>query len=154
MRRDVMNSDAFVVSAFATLFAAVALAAFVVLAPLPAEAASPEAPCSCADQGAGATARGAATGPDVRKSLTPHDQSAVMQAVHYALSEVGDGASYVWHRTHGRLSGVVQITGSWRNAQGTLCRRVSVMLTSGAETRKLATHACRLPDRSWQLAPV
>lgn len=154
MREEVLRSDAAMASAIATIAAAVMFVAMALLMPLPGHAAPPERTCECNEPRPLVTPGSAETGADSRKSLTPHDQTAVMQAVHYALSEVGDGASYVWHRTHGRLSGIVQVTGTYKSPTGALCRRLNVMLTSGTETRKLATHACRLPNRSWQLAPA
>ena len=101
--------------------------------------------------GPGASAH-ADRGLDLRTLLTEHDQIATLQAVHFALSEVPDGASYVWHRSHGRLSGVVQITQSLKGGPTGLCRAFTVTLTSGDESRRLATAACRLADRSWQLS--
>jgi hypothetical protein len=154
MREEVLRSDAAMASAIATGAVAMTFVAMALLMPLPGHAAPPEPACQCTEPRPLLSPGSSETEADTRKSLTPHDQTAVMQAVHYALSEIGDGASYVWHRTHGRLSGVVQVNGTYKGTTGALCRRLNVMLTSGGETRKLTTHACRLPDRSWQLAPA
>jgi hypothetical protein len=35
-----------------------------------------------------------------------------------ALTEVGDGATYVWRRRHGKLSGMIQPTGRSRTRMG------------------------------------
>ena len=167
MRSEAARSDALIAPFLGFIAAAVFLVGMVMLTPMPAFAGEPTAqangqpqesppnaspPCSCGDR-AGQTARAAPIDPkaDLRGLLDQHDQTAVFQALHLALSEVADGSSYVWHRSHGRLSGVVQINGTTRNGAGSICRRMTIMLTSGTETRKIATSACRLADRSWQI---
>ena len=42
--------------------------------------------------------------------LDENDEIAALEAIRVALTEVGDGGTYVWHRQHGRLSGIVQPT--------------------------------------------
>lgn len=79
------------------------------------------------------------------------DQQAALESVQYALSSIGDGASYVWHRGHGRLSGVVQPTKSFKDAQGNVCRHFVMMLASGTYSKRAETVACRMPDGIWQL---
>lgn len=79
------------------------------------------------------------------------DQRAALESVQYALSEIGDGASYVWHRGHGKLSGVVQPTQSFKDGKGNICRHFIVMLASGSYTKRTETVACRTADGIWQL---
>lgn len=88
---------------------------------------------------------------DFRSLLDEADEVAALESVQLALSEVGDGASYVWHRRHGRLSGIVQPTTSFKDAGGGVCRHVVVLLSAGTETKKTEGIACRLPDGRWQL---
>ena len=38
--------------------------------------------------------------------LDARDEVAALERIQYALSEVGDGSTYVWKRWHGRLSGI------------------------------------------------
>lgn len=83
--------------------------------------------------------------------LDERDEIATLQSLQFALTEVADGSSYVWHRAHGRLSGLVQVTGSYKNAQGAVCRKAIVVLNSLDDTKKIETIACRLGNRSWQL---
>lgn len=88
--------------------------------------------------------------------LKPHsfderDEYAALESVQFALTEVGDGATYVWHRAHGRLSGVVQPTSSFKDAAGNVCRHLVIMLTSGTHTKKTEGIACRLASGIWQL---
>ncbi|WP_287958995.1 RT0821/Lpp0805 family surface protein [Filomicrobium sp.] len=79
------------------------------------------------------------------------DQRAALESVQYALTEISDGASYVWHRGHGKLSGVVQPTQSFKDANGKICRHFVVMLASGTYTKRTETVACRTEDGIWQL---
>ena len=88
---------------------------------------------------------------DARPVLDTGDEVATLEAVHVALSEVGDGSSYVWHRPNGTLSGVVQPTASFKDVSGKVCRHIVMVLTSGAYTRKTEGVACRLATGVWQL---
>lgn len=88
---------------------------------------------------------------DFRHELDETDEVAALESVQLALSEVGDGATYVWHRRHGRLSGIVQPTSSFRDAGGGVCRHVVVMLSAGTASQKTEGVACRLADGRWQL---
>ena len=57
--------------------------------------------------------------------LDEYDEIAALEAIRVALTEVGDGTTYVWHRQHGRLSGIVQPTSPSRTrpagSAGTSC---------------------------------
>lgn len=88
---------------------------------------------------------------EARPALDARDELATLEALHVALSEVGDGASYVWHRPGGTLSGVIQPTSSFKDASGKICRHIVVVLSSGALSRKTEGIACRLANGSWQL---
>src|SRR3990170_5020830 len=46
------------------------------------------------------------TGNQSKPGLSSKDEFAALEAVHLALTEVGDGSSYVWHQKNGPLSGV------------------------------------------------
>lgn len=107
------------------------------------------ASCSCpsdASKPARPKFAGLSAGP-----LDEADEVAALASVHQALSGVGDGQSYVWQRTNGRLSGLVQPVSSFRNGDGQICRHVVILLTTGAHTRKNEGTACRLPGGRWQL---
>ncbi len=84
-------------------------------------------------------------------ALDQNDEIAALESVQLALSEVGDGSTYVWHRYHGRLSGVVQPTTSFRDASGNVCRHLVVILSSGTRSRRSEGIACRLGSGQWQL---
>ena len=86
-----------------------------------------------------------------RDTLTRYDRLAALEAVQIALSEVGDGDSYVWRRRHGRLNGVIQPTKSYKDAGGRVCRHVIVLLNSGNYSRKREGIACRHDDGIWSL---
>jgi hypothetical protein len=88
---------------------------------------------------------------DLKASLDDTDAIAALEAVQLALTEVGDGATYVWHRKHGRLSGAVQPTTSFKDGTGHVCRHIVVALTSGTYTRKAEGIACRQKTGVWVL---
>jgi surface antigen len=83
--------------------------------------------------------------------LDEKDEIAALERIQYALSEVGDGKTYVWRRWHGRLSGIVLPTASFKDSGGKVCRHLIVLMTSGTNTKKQEGIACRLPSGRWQL---
>jgi hypothetical protein len=83
--------------------------------------------------------------------LDEKDEIAALERIQYALSEVGDGKTYVWRRWHGRLSGIVQPTASFKDNGGKVCRHLIVLMTTGTNTKKQEGIACRLPSGRWQL---
>lgn len=92
--------------------------------------------------------------PALRRGAPPLDESdeiAVLEAIRVALSEVSDGSTYVWHRWHGRLSGLVQPTASFKDVTGRVCRHIVLILSSAARTGKIEGIACRMDDGRWQL---
>jgi surface antigen len=88
---------------------------------------------------------------DHARELDDSDEIAALEAIRVALTEVGDGSSYVWRRNNGRLSGVVQPTASFKDASGRVCRHIVVILTTGRRTARAEGIACRLGDGTWQL---
>lgn len=84
-------------------------------------------------------------------ALDANDETATLQAVHIGLTEMPDGANFVWKRAHGRLSGVVKPLFSFKDANGNVCRHVMVTLKSGAFVRTAEGIACREPDGRWAL---
>ncbi len=89
--------------------------------------------------------------PDDGRALDAGDEVAALSSVQHALTATADGATYVWHRNNGRISGLVQPTSSFKNVEGTLCRHVMVMLTTGDKTRKAEGVACRDHKGVWSL---
>ena len=88
---------------------------------------------------------------DLRATLDDTDEVATLDAIHTALSQVGDGGTYVWHRQHGRLSGIMQPTQSFKDKSGNVCRHLVIMLISGRHTQRTEGIACRLANGRWQL---
>ena len=86
-----------------------------------------------------------------RAPLDDNDEIATLEAVRVALSEVADGSTYVWHRANGRLSGLVQPTGSFKDLAGHVCRHIILILTTRDHTGKIEGVACRLANGRWQL---
>jgi surface antigen len=83
--------------------------------------------------------------------LDESDEIAALTSVQIALSRVGDGTTFAWRRTNGRLSGAISPTASFRNASGSICRHFVVLLTTGFKTKKAEGVACRLANGRWQL---
>lgn len=88
---------------------------------------------------------------DLQIELNENDEIAALEAIRVALSEVADGASYVWHRWHGRLSGIVQPTASFKDPAGRVCRHIVLSMVSTARSARVEGIACRLNDGRWQL---
>ena len=88
---------------------------------------------------------------DLKSTLDDADEIAALEAVQYALTEVGDGFTFVWYRANGKLSGVFEPTSSFRGSSGHICRHLRVALTSGLVTRKTQGVACRNPGGVWLL---
>jgi len=87
-----------------------------------------------------------------RAMLDESDRLAALRSIQYALSNVGDGASYVWQRGNGRLSGVIQPTESFKDDQGRVCRHVIVRFTAGDYSRGIETLACRRDSGVWVIS--
>ena len=129
---------------FATALAGLFLAVLLVLSPsvvlagekMPVTGSSPLAPPSQLD---------------LRATLDDNDEMATLDAIHTALSQVGDGGTYVWHRQHGRLSGIFQPTQSFKDKTGAPCRHLVIMLVAGRHTQRTEGIACRLSNGRWQL---
>ncbi len=88
----------------------------------------------------------------LKSMLNGDDRVATLEAVQFALDEVGDGATYIWHRKSGPLRGAVKPTGSFRGADGKVCRHIMMSLSLGEHTREVEGIACRSLDRRWSLA--
>jgi hypothetical protein len=86
-----------------------------------------------------------------KMQLDETDEVAAFEALHLGLSEVADGATYVWHRSNGRLSGAVQPTQSFKAANGQICRHIVVSLSSGTMHRRTEGIACRAATGVWSL---
>ena len=89
--------------------------------------------------------------PDDGQALDSGDEMAALSSVQHALSATADGATYVWHRNNGRLSGLVQPTSSFKNVDGDICRHIVIMLTTGEKTLKTEGVACRKTNGVWTL---
>lgn len=79
------------------------------------------------------------------------DEAAALEAVTVALTEVGDGSTYVWYRHGGRLSGLVQPTQTFEDALGRICRHLVVTLNDASRSKRTEGIACRLQDGGWSL---
>ncbi len=85
----------------------------------------------------------------LRAKLTADDPVALLEAMRYALDEVADGATYVWHRVGAPLQGAVRPVASFRDDNGAVCRRLSVTLTFEGASRWTDAVACREDGGRW-----
>ncbi|MBN8912803.1 MAG: hypothetical protein J0H65_12275 [Rhizobiales bacterium] len=85
------------------------------------------------------------------QTLDERDEIAALESIQVALSRMDDGSPFVWKRANGRLSGIVRPTSSFRNAKGSICRHVVVLLTTGFKTSTTEGIACRSASRRWVL---
>lgn len=113
------------------------------------DARPPDTACSTPARDAFDGSRPAVTA--MRPVFDARDQAAALEAVQVALTEVGDGSTYVWYRHGGRLSGLVQPTRSFHDALGRVCRQLVVTLNDASRSSRTESIACRLADGDWQL---
>jgi hypothetical protein len=128
------------------------LVAFVFLSGGVASAGEPsgnDTACTCPDAGRkSARPKFAEFG---HRTLDEQDEIAALESIQVGLSRMDDGSPFVWKRANGRLSGIVRPTSSFRNAKGTLCRHVVILLTTGYKTSTTEGIACRSENRRWVL---
>lgn len=105
---------------------------------------------TCAPSGMAAQ-RSPELGIEIRPLLDAKDEAAALEAVTVALTEVGDGSTYVWYRHGGRLSGLVQPTQTFRDLLGRVCRHIVVTLNDASRSKRTEGIACRLSDGGWEL---
>lgn len=89
--------------------------------------------------------------PAAKFALSDLDEIATLNALHVGLTEVPDGANFVWQRAHGRLSGIIKPLFSFKNAKGEVCRHIVVTLRSGDREKTVEGAACRRLDGRWVL---
>ncbi|MCB1483535.1 MAG: hypothetical protein KDJ17_01435 [Hyphomicrobiaceae bacterium] len=144
-------------SIYATGLTAFLLVSAILLIPTFARAGQAKAPkatqdsCTCPPAQSTQRPKPARLNAPPRVTLGIQDEIAALESVQLALSQVADGSTYVWHRSHGLLSGIVQPTSSFKDAEGQVCRHVVVILNSLDTTSKTEAIACRMPDGIWQL---
>lgn len=85
----------------------------------------------------------------LRAKLEPDDPVAVLEAIGYALAEVGDGATYVWRRTDGPLTGNIRMVSTFRGEGGAVCRKFTTTLFIGDAVTPADSTACRDTDGHW-----
>lgn len=139
-------------TAFLAAATAAMLVASVLLAEGPAFAddSANSGTCTCPDASRRAT-RPKYADFEAARGLDETDEIAALESIQVGLSRMDDGTPFVWRRANGRLSGIVRPTSSFRNAKGTLCRHVVVLLTTGFKTRTAEGVACRGQRGRWVL---
>jgi hypothetical protein len=119
----------------ASIAASMLLGALIVLAPEHLQAQEPKIPASAAP----------------RLSLDVRDELSTFEAINTALTEVEDSAIYVWHSDSGRIGGIVELTSSFRDRRGFICRHLVLTLSSGEHSRRTEGIACRDKAGLWSL---
>lgn len=109
---------------------------------------NPEASCKCPNE---AKKNLKPKFADLSVTLDETDEIAALESVQFALTEVADGATYVWHRSNGRISGFVKPVSSYKSSGGSVCRTATIIFHSGETTKKTEAKACRLPTGVWQI---
>lgn len=89
--------------------------------------------------------------PLVRPRLDRTDEVAALEAVEIALTQAGDGATYVWQRSHGRIGGAIRMTSTFRDVDGRICRHLVMQMRQGTYSRRTEGIACRDADGVWVL---
>lgn len=95
--------------------------------------------------------RPAVEAPTYRAHVEPGDDIAALDAVEIALTQAGDGSTYVWRRGNGRLTGAVRPTSTFRDVDRRICRHIEMELRLGTYTRRTEGIACRGADGVWLL---
>jgi hypothetical protein len=133
-----MRSEPSLVTAAAVVFSAFLFAAIVFMTPgvALADEVSPAEPATLTD-------------PRFER-IGWRDRVATLNAVHKALAEMPDGASYVWRRKDGDLAGVIRPTSSFKSESGSVCRHIILALSVGGYARQIEGIACRLADGGWK----
>lgn len=83
--------------------------------------------------------------------IEPGDDTAALDAIEIALTQASDGATYVWQRGNGRLTGSVRPTMTFRDADRRMCRHIEMQVQLGAHARRTEGIACRGADGVWEL---
>ena len=89
--------------------------------------------------------------PLMRPLVEAGDETAAIEAVEIALTQAGDGATYLWQRGNGRLAGAIRMTSTFRDADGRICRHLEMQMRHGGYVRKTEGIACRGTDGVWLL---
>ena len=89
---------------------------------------------------------------ELRASLDDTDRLATLNAVHVALTQLSDGATFVWRNSARTLTGVVRTTVAFRNVDGDICRHLILTLTLGRYAKRVEGIACRDGEGRWHLS--
>lgn len=89
---------------------------------------------------------------DLKARLDETDLVAALQALHIALSQLGDGATYVWGRRSRSLMGIIKPTAAFVDDQGRVCRHLVYTLSLGGYSKTIEGIACRQIEGLWTLS--
>jgi surface antigen len=89
---------------------------------------------------------------ELRARLDEDDRRTALRALHVALSEVGDGAAFVWRKSSRELQGVIKPLSVFRDSEGRICRHLSYALSLGQYRKEIEAIACRETDGNWTVA--
>ncbi len=86
---------------------------------------------------------------ELQYTLDRSDRKVALQALHMALTELGDGVTLVWRRPASQLAGRIKPVSAFRNGEGRICRHVIYSLAQGALEKEIEGIACRKDDGNW-----
>lgn len=86
--------------------------------------------------------------------FSARDKADTLERVQIALTQVADGANYVWRHSTSGLGGVIRPVRSYRGRDGAICRDFEILLIAYDRKRRTLASACRNPDRVWHLRPA
>lgn len=85
------------------------------------------------------------------RRFTADDRDAALEAIQFTLSEVADGATFIWYTKKSSLKGYVRPTSSFRNASGNICRHLKFSVRAHLIVHKIEGVACRSANGTWSL---
>src|SRR5262245_35875333 len=89
--------------------------------------------------------------PPIRAQVEPGDATTALHAIEVALTQAGDGATYLWQRGNGRLAGAIRVRSTFRDVEGRICRHLEMQMRLGTYVRSTEGIACRGIDGVWLL---
>ena len=85
------------------------------------------------------------------KNKISASKNITLTAIQYALKQVADGSSYLWHHKKSRLKGRIKPTVTYLNKSGQLCRHIYISLSYITAHKTSQALACRNNSGQWSL---
>ena len=86
------------------------------------------------------------------RHFSADDRDAALEAIQFTLSEVADGATFVWFTKKSNMKGHVRPTASFRDKDGRICRHLKFSVRASLLLiHKIEGVACRSASGTWSL---